>query len=137
MLHKKLHEEADISVGRFDIKTVSAKKTVRTLSGGNQQKVMLAMWLLADPEIIMVDEPTRGIDVGTKEAIHRILRDLAKQGKAVLMISSDMPELLSASDRILVMSNGEVSGELTGEDRTEYNVMTLAVEKLQAKPQGK
>lgn len=137
VLHKKLHAEADVSVERFDIKTVSAKKTVRTLSGGNQQKVMLAMWLLADPEIILVDEPTRGIDVGTKEAIHRILRNLAKQGKAVLMISSDMPELLSASDRILVMSNGEVSGELTGDDRTEYNVMTLAVEKLQTQPQGK
>ena len=135
--HKKLTEEAAVSVERFDIKTVSAKKTVRTLSGGNQQKVMLAMWLLADPEIILVDEPTRGIDVGTKEAIHKILRDLAKQGKAVLMISSDMPELLSASDRILVMSNGELSGELTGDDRTEYNVMTLAVEKLQAKAQEK
>ena len=137
VLHKKLHAEADVSVNRFDIKTVSAKKIVRTLSGGNQQKVMFAMWLLSNPDIILVDEPTRGIDVGTKEAIHRILRDLAKQGKAVLMISSDMPELLSASDRILVMSNGEISGELTGDDRTEYNVMTLAVEKLQSKPQGK
>lgn len=124
---QSVRAEAERCVRSYDIRTTSLQKLVYTLSGGNQQKVMLAMWLLAEPEILLVDEPTRGIDVGTKEYIHKILRDLAKEGKAILMISSDMPELLSASDRILVMCNGAVTGELSGEEATEYQVMQLAV----------
>lgn len=97
---------------------------------------MLSMWLLSAPEIILVDEPTRGIDVGTKEYIHKVLREMAKEGCAVLMVSSDMPELLSASDRIIVMSNGRIAGELTGEERTEINVMRHAVKNMQHKQGG-
>ena len=126
-----LRRTAEHAVEQFDIRTTSIQKLVNALSGGNQQKVLLAMWLYSEPDIILVDEPTRGIDVGTKEYIHKILRGMASRGKAVLMVSSDMPELLSASDRIVVMSGGEMSGLLTGKERTEYNVMTLAVKNMQ------
>lgn len=136
MLFKQLHTEAEACVDRYDVRTTSVRKLVNALSGGNQQKVMLSMWLLSAPEIILVDEPTRGIDVGTKEYIHKVLREMAKEGCAVLMVSSDMPELLSASDRIIVMSNGRIAGELTGEERTEINVMRHAVKNMQHKQGG-
>lgn len=125
--HRKIRAATKDCIKKFDIKTTSVQKLISTLSGGNQQKVLLGMWLLKNPEIILVDEPTRGIDVGTKENIHKLLRYMAKQGKAVLMVSSDMPELLSASDRIIIMCNGQISGELEGEAATEFNVMSLAV----------
>lgn len=131
MIFKKLRLDTKSCINKYDIRTTSVQKLVNTLSGGNQQKVMLSMWLLSDPKILLVDEPTRGIDVGTKEYVHKILRQMAKKGCAILMVSSDMPELLSASDRIIVMSNGKIAGELLGEDRTEYNVMKLAVKDTQ------
>jgi ABC-type sugar transport system ATPase subunit len=127
LINKPIRQATNNSIEKFDIRTSSLHKPIFTLSGGNQQKVLLAMWFMRDPDILLVDEPTRGIDVGSKEQIHRLLRDMAKAGKAILMVSSDMPELLSASDRVLVMSNGYVSGVLSDDEINEYNVMQLAI----------
>ncbi len=123
---KRLVKTANAYVELFDIKTPSVKRLVYALSGGNQQKVLLAMWLVKNPKIVIVDEPTRGIDVGTKEEIHTLLRNLAKKGMSVIMISSDMPELLAASDRIIVLYEGRVTGEIRHEDANEHTVMHLA-----------
>ena len=99
---------------------------VRTLSGGKQQKVVLARWLLAGPQVLIVDEPTRGIDVGAKAEVHRLLFELARKSKAVIMISSDLPEVLALADRILVMHEGCISGELRGVEATEEKILRLA-----------
>jgi ribose transport system ATP-binding protein len=96
------------------------------LSGGNQQKVVLARWLLANPDILIVDEPTQGIDVGAKAEIYELLRTLAAQGKAILFISSELPEVLALADRILVIREGSISGEFSGKTATEEEVMALA-----------
>ncbi len=96
------------------------------LSGGNQQKVVLAKWLLADPDILIIDEPTHGIDVGAKAEVYELLRNLAAQGKAILLISSELPEVLALADRILVIREGMMSGELMGQKATEEEVMALA-----------
>ena len=96
------------------------------LSGGNQQKVLLARWLLVNPRVLIVDEPTRGVDVGAKTEVHQMLRGFARQGHAVLMISSDLPEVLTVSDRIYVLRAGRISGELRREEATEEAVMRLA-----------
>jgi ribose transport system ATP-binding protein len=98
----------------------------RQLSGGNQQKIVFAKWLLANPKILIVDEPTRGIDVGAKAEIFRIIRELATQGTSIIVISSDLPEVLTLSDRIIVMYNGTITGELTRHEATEENIMHLA-----------
>jgi ABC-type sugar transport system ATPase subunit len=100
---------------------------VRQLSGGNQQKVVLGKWLAADPAVLLLDEPLRGVDVGAKEEIYGIIRDLADQGSAILVISSELPELLGLSDRILVMRDGRVAGELSREQASEEAVMALAI----------
>lgn len=123
---KKAYENSVLYWKRFDIKTPTLKKLVVALSGGNQQKVMLAMWFTRNPKILIVDEPTRGIDVGTKEEIHKLIRELARNGAGVIMISSDMPELLGASDRILVMFEGIVTGDVKNINVTEENVVALA-----------
>jgi ribose transport system ATP-binding protein len=102
------------------------RQAVGTLSGGNQQKVVLAKWLLADPRVLIVDEPTRGIDVGAKTEVHQLLFELAREGRAVVVISSDLPEVLAVADRIIVMREGRVSGELDGPSATEEQVMRLA-----------
>ena len=115
---------------RFDIKTPTLKKLVVALSGGNQQKVLLAMWFTRNPRILIVDEPTRGIDVGTKEEIHKLIRELAKGGAGIIMISSDMPELLGASDRVLVMFEGTVTGDIPNYDLSEEKIVALASNEL-------
>ena len=97
------------------------------LSGGNQQKVVLGKWLLENPRILFVDEPTKGIDVGTKAEIYNIMRELTRQGISIIMASSDMPELVNVSDRVLVLSSGKIQGELKGEEITQSNVMKLAI----------
>nr|BFF27158.1 hypothetical protein GCM10025732_51230 [Glycomyces mayteni] len=97
-----------------------------TLSGGNQQKVVLAKWLATDPKVLIVDEPTRGIDVGTKAEVHRLLSSLAAEGVAVLMVSSELPEVLGMADRVLVMREGRIAGELARGEATEESVMVLA-----------
>ena len=102
---------------------------ISNLSGGNQQKVIVSRWLANDPDILIMDEPTRGIDVGAKHEIYEIMTDLAKQGKAIIMISSEMAELLGMSDRIYVMCNGKLRGEITEEsDMTQEKVMSYATQ---------
>jgi ribose transport system ATP-binding protein len=100
---------------------------VRTLSGGNQQKVVIGKWLLADTRVLILDEPTRGIDVGAKVEIYQLINELTASGHAVLMISSDLPEVLGMSDRVLVMSQGRIAGELAAHEATQDAVMALAV----------
>ena len=107
-------------------KTPSQDTKIRSLSGGNQQKVMIGRWLLTDPEVLLLDEPTRGIDVGAKYEIYQLILDLANKGKTVLMVSSEMPELLGVCDRIIVMSGGRVAGEVDARNTTQEEIMTLA-----------
>lgn len=114
------------SVNRLRIKTPSLKTLIKDLSGGNQQKVLFARWLLTEPEILLLDEPTRGIDVGAKYEIYTIIADLAKQGKSIIMISSEMPELIGMSDRIMVMCEGRLSGFIDGKEATQEDIMRLA-----------
>ena len=113
-------------VARLDIRTPSINQLVGRLSGGNQQKVLLAKWLVTEPRILVVDEPTKGIDVGAKFEIHALLRHLADNGTGVIVISSDLPELLGLCDRILVMREGRITGEAAGDSATEEAVMALA-----------
>ena len=101
-------------------------RSVQELSGGNQQKVILARWLLVHPPILIVDEPTRGIDVGAKREVHQLLRELADEGTAVVLISSELPEILAVADRILVMREGRLAGEVLREGATEESIMRLA-----------
>ena len=108
------------------IKTPSIFQTTKNLSGGNQQKVVIAKWLLKDCDILIFDEPTRGIDVGAKEEIYRLLNDLAEDGKSIIMISSELPEVLRMSHRIIVMSEGRITGELSSADASQESVMHLA-----------
>jgi ribose transport system ATP-binding protein len=108
------------------IRTPGLRQKVRNLSGGNQQKVVLAKWLTADCDVLIVDEPTRGIDVGAKDEIYALLNGLAEQGRAIVMISSELPEVLRMSHRVLVMCEGRVTGELTSAEATQERIMTLA-----------
>jgi ABC-type sugar transport system ATPase subunit len=102
------------------------RSAARSLSGGNQQKVVVGRWLLTNSDLYIFDEPTRGIDVGTKGEIHRLMRKLADEGKAILMISSDLPELLGMSDRILVMRRGRIVAEVDRADATEERIVAHA-----------
>ena len=123
---KKMEESTDWSIRAMRIKTPSQDTKLRSLSGGNQQKVILGRWLLTDPEVLLLDEPTRGIDVGAKYEIYQLIINLAKEGKAVIMVSSEMPELLGVCDRILVMSGGRLAGEVDAKTTTQEEIMTLA-----------
>jgi ribose transport system ATP-binding protein len=118
---------ADEQLEALQIKAPGAATLVRNLSGGNQQKVVLGKWLSMDPRVIILDEPTRGIDVGAKAEIYRIMRSLAASGVVILMISSDMEEILHVSDRVAVMHEGRITGMLDRVDCTEENIMQLAV----------
>jgi ribose transport system ATP-binding protein len=111
---------------KLEVRTPSFDQRVNNLSGGNQQKVLLGQWLATEPEVLIVDEPTRGIDVGTKQEIHRLLRALADQGKGILVISSDLPEALRISDRIAVMRKGHITGFVPHTEASEERVMELA-----------
>jgi ribose transport system ATP-binding protein len=113
-------------VSKLRIAAPNVQQPVITLSGGNQQKVLLARWLLVNPKVLIVDEPTRGVDVGAKAEVHALLRQLAEQGTAVIVISSDLPEVLALADRIVVMREGRVRGELTRTDASEEAIMRLA-----------
>ena len=112
----------------LSLKTPSLNQQIQNLSGGNQQKVLLSRWLLTDPDILIIDEPTRGIDVGAKSEIHRLMSELAKQGKAIIMVSSEMPEILGMSDRVVVMCEGRLVGEVSRKDATQENIMELATQ---------
>lgn len=126
MNRQRERQTASDWTSRLRLKAHRLSDPVSTLSGGNQQKVVLAKWLATNPVVLIVDEPTRGIDVGAKAEVHRTLADLAASGLAVLMISSDLPEVLGMADRILVMREGELTGELTRQEATEERVMYLA-----------
>ena len=119
----------DEQIQSLKIKTPGCDARVLNLSGGNQQKVVLGKWLSMDPKVMILDEPTRGIDVGAKAEIYRIMRSLAEQGGVILMISSDMEEVLHVSDRVAVMHEGQITGVLERADCNEENIMQLAVGK--------
>jgi ribose transport system ATP-binding protein len=116
-------------VGKLDIRTPSVQQQVRLLSGGNQQKIVIAKWLLRDCDILFFDEPTRGIDVGAKNEIYKLLNTLAAQGKAIVMISSELPEILRMSHRILVMCEGRLTGEIAAHEATQERIMQLATQR--------
>ena len=125
--HKKINSIVDESIEKLSIKTPSMKTLISNLSGGNQQKVIVSRWLANNPDVLIMDEPTRGIDVGAKHEIYEIMENLAKQGKAIIMVSSEMAELIGMSDRICVMCNGKLTGEITAdEDKTQENIMKYA-----------
>lgn len=124
--NRQMQHETDHMIRSMKIKTPDQRTQIRTLSGGNQQKVILGRWLLTEPDILLLDEPTRGIDIGAKYEIYRLMIDLAAQGKAIMMVSSEMPELLGVCDRILVLSGGQLAGEVKASETNQEEIMTLA-----------
>ncbi len=123
---KKIDAVAREYIKKIDIKTPSPKQLVKNLSGGNQQKIVIAKWLVRNSDILIFDEPTRGIDVGAKQEIYKLMNALAAEGKSIIMISSEMPELLRMSDRLIVMCEGVITGELDIAEVTQEKIMTLA-----------
>ena len=123
---KKMAEATNKMINAMHIKTPSQKTKISSLSGGNQQKVIFGRWMLTSPDILLLDEPTRGIDVGAKYEIYELIQDLAKSGKSVVMVSSEMPELLGVCDRIIVMSGGRIAGEVDANNTSQEEIMTLA-----------
>lgn len=123
---RKMKESTDWCINSMRVKTPNQATKIRSLSGGNQQKVILGRWLLTEPTVLLLDEPTRGIDVGAKYEIYQLIINLAKQGKTVIMVSSEMPELLGVCDRILVMSSGRLAGEVSAKSTSQEEIMTLA-----------
>lgn len=125
---KKVEQLVQDNVKKMNIKTPSSKTLIKSLSGGNQQKVLVGRWLANNPDVLILDEPTRGIDVGAKYEIYCIIADLAKEGKSIIMISSEMSELIGMSDRIMVMCDGRVTGFVEGSEATQENIMTYATQ---------
>jgi rhamnose transport system ATP-binding protein len=119
--------QAERFVEQLRIKTASVASDVESLSGGNQQKVALARWLATSPKVLILDEPTQGVDVGSKSEIHALMQELAERGLAVLMISSELPEILGMSDRIAVMRAGTIAGVLSREEATQERVLAMAL----------
>ena len=123
---KSMKKDTQWSIDAMHTKTPTQETKIRSLSGGNQQKVILGRWLLTEPEVLLLDEPTRGIDVGAKYEIYQLIIDLANKGKCVIVVSSEMPELLGICDRILVMSGGRLAGEVNASETTQEEIMTHA-----------
>ena len=123
---KNAREDIEKLYSTLKVKAVNQNQVVAHLSGGNQQKVVLEKWLLRNCDILILDEPTRGIDVGTKQEIYQLIKELAEQGKAVIVISSEMPELIGVSHRVIVMREGQITGEIKGDEITQEAIMTLA-----------
>jgi ABC-type sugar transport system ATPase subunit len=123
---RKEREVAEHYVRALSIATPGIAQTVSNLSGGNQQKVVVAKWLSAKPKLLIMDEPTRGIDVGAKAEVHALMSHLAKEGMAILMISSEMPEIIGMSDRVIVMCQGRVTGEFARPNLSQEEIMTCA-----------
>jgi len=128
--NKKNLDVTNNYINKLNIKTHHAKSLIANLSGGNQQKALIARWLLTDPDILILDEPTRGIDVGAKYEVYNLMYALAAEGKSIIMISSEMPELMGVSDRIMVMSNCFISGIIEKEEFDQEKIMALATEFL-------
>ncbi len=125
--HKgKEKKEVKEMFGKMNVKTPSLETAISTLSGGNQQKVLLARWMLCDPEVMILDEPTRGIDVGAKYEIYKLMSDIVKEGKAVVMVSSELPELIGMCDRIYIMCQGRIAGCITKEEFSQERIMKFA-----------
>jgi ABC-type sugar transport system ATPase subunit len=118
-------------IDQFNIKTPNLEQIIRYLSGGNQQKVIVAKWINARPKLIIMDEPTRGIDVGAKAEIYHLMRRLASQDTGIMMISSELPEIIGMSDRVVVMHEGKITGELSPEEATEEKILTLATGQIE------
>ncbi len=125
---RKQRQQAEKMIEDLNIRTPGPEQEIRYLSGGNQQKVVIGKWLLNNSKILIMDEPTRGIDVGAKVEIYELINDLTENGAGILMISSELPEVLGMSDRVLVMSQGHITGELLAEEATQENVMELATQ---------
>ena len=125
---KKVEQLVQDNVKKMNIKTPSSKTQIKSLSGGNQQKVLVGRWLANNPDVLILDEPTRGIDVGAKYEIYCIIADLAREGKSIIMISSEMGELIGMSDRIMVMCDGRVTGFIDGNEATQEKIMTYATQ---------
>lgn len=119
-------KQAEEITKRMKLKAPTLEAKVSQLSGGNQQKVVLSKWLLNSPKILILDEPTRGIDVGAKYEIYKIINELASQGVGIVLISSELPEVMGMSDRILVMSEGRITGEFQRHEATQEKIMTCA-----------
>ncbi len=111
---------------KLGVRASGAHQRAKSLSGGNQQKVVIAKWLGNEPKILILDEPTRGVDIGAKKEIYQIINDLAEQGVAILMISSELPEVIGMADRVLVMHEGKITGEVKKEDMTQEKIMYYA-----------
>ncbi|WP_064355248.1 sugar ABC transporter ATP-binding protein, partial [Klebsiella oxytoca] len=124
--HLKMAEDCMEQIRRLNIKTPTMDQIINNLSGGNQQKVLIARWLLAQPKILILDEPTRGIDVGAKAEIYHLISELANRGVAVIMVSSELPEILGMSDRVMVMHEGRITGILDKEDADQETILSLA-----------
>lgn len=123
---RQMADDTEKMINAMHIKTPSQQTKIQALSGGNQQKVIFGRWLLTSPDVLLLDEPTRGIDVGAKYEIYQLIQELAKQGKSVVMVSSEMPELLGVCNRIVVMSGGRVAGEVDADHTSQEEIMTLA-----------
>jgi ribose transport system ATP-binding protein len=125
---REQRKQARKMIEDLNIRTPGPEQEIRFLSGGNQQKTVIGKWLLADSKVLIMDEPTRGIDVGAKVEIYELMNELTQNGAGILMISSDLPEVLGMSDRILVMSGGRITGELSMEEANGENIMELATQ---------
>jgi len=126
--HVKMAQDCMDQIRRLNIKTPTMDQIINNLSGGNQQKVLIARWLLAQPKILILDEPTRGIDVGAKAEIYRLISELANRGVAIIMVSSELPEILGMSDRVMVMHGGRITGILNKEEADQETILSLASE---------
>ncbi|CAN2248450.1 ribose ABC transporter ATP-binding protein RbsA [Bacillus vallismortis] len=124
--HKRETEFVDLLIKRLTIKTASPETHARHLSGGNQQKVVIAKWIGIGPKVLILDEPTRGVDVGAKREIYSLMNELTERGVAIIMVSSELPEILGMSDRIIVVHEGRISGEINAQEATQERIMTLA-----------
>ncbi len=130
-LHAKEENETILDYcSRMRVKTPSIETSIESLSGGNQQKVVFAKWMVTDPDILILDEPTRGIDVGAKHEIYRLISELAKQGKGIIMVSSELPELIGMCDRIYIMAKGKIVGEIKREEFSQEGIMRLATQTI-------
>jgi ribose transport system ATP-binding protein len=127
-----LRQLAADTVDDLSIRTPNTQVMVKNLSGGNQQKVVMGKWLSADPAVLLLDEPTRGVDVGARVEIYQLVNKLTSSGRGVLMVSSDLPEVLGMCDRILVMAQGRIVGELTHQEATQDAVMALVVKDVES-----
>jgi ABC-type sugar transport system ATPase subunit len=127
---KKENRTVNEQIQSLRIKTSGGGQLVKSLSGGNQQKVVLSKWLIKDPKLLILDEPTRGIDVGAKAEIYKLMCEYVSKGNSIIMISSEMPEVMGMADRIVVFSNGMLAGELKRSEFEQENIMRLAVSKM-------